>query len=308
MDELQRAVGTWFCDVQPSAKGGYDHPMMPVFGDGIHAAVVETVGIMAVGSKVAHPVSPCLGCQAEQTAGLHPYPHLPLAVFKEAIGGISKAHPAALHTSIGGQPQGDTVAAGEVYVAVLVGHPQSFLPVGIECAYHLLGLLSVFSCTHGFGHGRHPFQTAVRIYPNALLAIYKQDGYFLVFKLFHAPYQPVHLCRGTVGFYFHLLSAVGFEALCLSVEQVEFLIRPANDVVIGIFFDEADAVGLQRTVVSGLRLEGAEAVTIVASQTIPRGQPYITQTVLYGMEGNGGGETVALSEVTHLHLPPVHAC
>ena len=94
----------------------------------------------------------------------------------------------------------------------------------------------------------------------------------------------------------------------LAAHDNALIVAGGTDVMIGIFFDEADAVGLQRTVVSGLRLEGAEAVTVVASQTIPRCQPYITQTVLYGMVYQSGGETVALSEVTHLHLPPVHAC
>ena len=80
----------------------------------------------------------------------------------------------------------------------------------------------------------------------------------------------------------------------LGVEQIELAVRPAYQFLVFCQLDIADAVGLERTVISRTCLIVDETVTVVAVESIPSAQPNIANAVLNGIRHEAFRETVFL--------------
>ena len=80
----------------------------------------------------------------------------------------------------------------------------------------------------------------------------------------------------------------------LGVEQIELAVRPAYQFLVFCQLDIADAVGLERTVISRTCLIVDETVTVVAVESIPGAQPNIANAVLNGIRHEAFRETVFL--------------
>ena len=88
----------------------------------------------------------------------------------------------------------------------------------------------------------------------------------------------------------------------LGVKPVEFVVRLAYDAIVGVFLYIMDAVGFKRTVVARMSLESQEAVSVVAAQPVPSGEPYISFAVLYDMCHDCYREAVSIIEMLDLDI------